>query len=391
MSTPDWAAELGRGLDPELVRTVVTCAASAWATPEGLRKVLAGRLERNASTDVAAVLDELAQPPPGHRVPAPGPGQVEAVARRLLAAGARVLAVGRPGYPPALAQAWPELGAPAWLFLAGVSELPSGSAAAVVGTRRPSLDGLQTARDLGRYLAEAGVPVVSGFARGIDQAGHAGALEGGGETTAVLGTGFGVDYPARCQDLRAQVAGSGGLVTEHVPGAPPAAAHFLWRNRVISGLATVVVVVEGAARSGALQTARLAAAQGREVLAVPGSVNAPTSRGPLALIRDGARTLTCFEDVLEALDLPPPGTASPPRLPPAGLEGDAARVWELLGAVPASAGTLGQAAELPLPRVLAVLANLQSRGFAALTPRGFVAAEGGPARRDPMPRRSRPR
>lgn len=376
MTVPGWAAELGGWadknggeLDHELVAAIVACAARPEVTPERLGAVLGRRLSANAPTDVRAVVGELAGTAP------PPPGRVEAAARALLDARARVLAVGHPGYPPLLAQAWPELGAPAWLFVRGPAALPEGPAVAVVGTRRPTLDGVRTAQALGRFLARSGVQVVSGMARGIDQAAHTGALDGGGLTTAVLGTGFGVDYPHGDGRLRAAVAASGGLVTEHLPGVPPRPPHFLWRNRIISGLASAVVVVEGRVRSGALQTARLAAAQGREVFAVPGSLNAPASRGPLDLVRDGARVLTCFEDVLEVLDVSPAtvdgaAVAGSPQV----VEPAARALLALLGAEPAASGALAAGAGLPLGDTLAVLADLEARGLARYTPRGFVAS-----------------
>jgi DNA processing protein len=358
---------LAGGRDRDLLTTVLRCATSSWVTPERLGAVLARRLGRNASTDVAAVIAELAQPPPG-ALPVTG-AQVEAAALALLEQQARVLAVGRHGYPEQLAHAWPELGAPAWLFVRGRAPLPVGPAVAVVGTRRPTIDGLRTARALGTFLARAGVTVVSGLARGIDQAAHLGALDAGGATVAVLGTGLGVDYPARTGGLRDAIADAGGLVTEFAAGAPPLPHQFLQRNRIISGLVSALVVVEGRERSGALQTARLAAAQGRDVFAVPGSLNAPASRGPLALIRDGARVLTCFDDVLETLDpgLTTPGPAAPQRAPVSNP------LLDLLGPQPASAAALAEAADLPLQRVLAQLADLEAQGHARHTTRGFIA------------------
>lgn len=367
MTAPDWAESLACDLGPDLLAAVLGCAVAPWATPERLGAVLARRLARNVSTDVAAVVAELAHPPPG--AAPPSAAQVEAAALALLEQGARVLAVGRPGYPEQLSQAWPELGAPAWLFVRGPAPLPPGPAVAVVGTRRPTLDGLRTAGALAAFLARAGVVVVSGLARGIDQAAHRGALEVGGRTVAVLGTGLGVDYPARSGALRDAIAGAGGLVTELAPGVPPRPHQFLERNRVISGLVSALVVVEGRERSGALQTARLAAAQGREVFAVPGSLNAPASRGPLALIRDGAHVLTCFDDVLDALGL---AAHPPPAQPPAA--GDRDVLLHLLGPQPATAAALAEAADLPLNQALAGLADLEAQGRARHTARGFVSS-----------------
>lgn len=375
MSVPGWAAELAAELDGALVRGIVTCAVAR--PPERLRAVLAGRLARNASTDVGEVVAELAG-----RAPSGVEAQVERAAVALLRDRARVLAVGRPGYPPALATAWPELGAPAWLFVRGARG-DGGPAVAVVGTRRPTADGLRTAHELGAFLAAAGVCVVSGLARGIDQAAHRGALSAGGTTVAVLGTGFGVDYPARDGRVRAAIAEAGSLVTEYAPGTPPRPWQFLWRNRIISGLSEAVVVVEGLTRSGALHTARLAAAQGREVFGVPGSLHAPASSGPLALVRDGARVLTRFDDVLEllctsSLSSDASGAAAershrPPEPTAVDVSPAAGWVGELLGAQPAAPDELAAASGLPVAAVLAALGELGGRGLARHTPRGFVA------------------
>jgi len=298
------------------------------------------------------------------------------VARRLAALGGRIVLVGHEGYPPRLADAWPELGAPPWLLVKG-SLAADAPAVAVVGTRQPTLDGLRTAGALGRLLARHGIVVVSGMARGIDQAAHRAALEGGGRTIAVLGTGFGVDYPSGSAALQRDVAANGGCVTELAPGSPPRPHHFLARNRIISGLADATVVVEGRSRSGALQTARLAAAQGREVFAVPGSLNAPTSRGPLDLIRDGARPLALLEDILEVLDLP--GVAVESGEPSGEHDGavqlgPAADVLALIGPTPSSAGELARTLGRPVGDVLTTLAELTARGLVQPTPRGVVRA-----------------
>jgi DNA processing protein len=276
-----------------------------------------------------------------------------------------------------LANAWPELGAPPWVFIrrSGACALPDAASVAVVGTRQPTLDGRRTATRLARLLARHGVVVVSGMARGIDQAAHYGALEGGGLTVGVLGTGFGVDYPHGDGALHERVAASGGLVSELLPGVGPRPRHFPRRNRIVSGLADATVVVEGRERSGALQTARLAAAQGRDVLAVPGSLNQPTARGPLDLIRDGAQPVTRLEDVLEALGIDPhPTHTGAPACGPsqASLGPAAAAVLGRLGSVPAACGELAAVLHRPISEILAAAAELTGRGLAVSTARGLV-------------------
>ena len=376
--TPGWAAALSAGTDPELVARTVRLAATPWVTPRHVRDALAASLERVTVTaaDVLAAVEGAAGP--GR--PLADRATSERAARALLAQSARVHVAGEPGYPPRLAGAWPELGAPLWLFVrAPDGRLPDGPPVAIVGTRRPTLDGLRTARSLAALCARHGVVVVSGMARGIDQAAHLGALDAGGRTVAVLGTGLGYDYPAGDGRLRAAVAAAGGLATELLPGAGPRKEHFLWRNRIVSGLGDATVVVEGRDRSGALHTARLAASQGRDVLAVPGPLHAPTSRAPLDLIRDGATTITRPQDVLVALGVRFSDGAAPDRAcgtarepAPSSLSADAGALLGLLGAVPSTPGQLAAAVGRPLPAVLAAVGELSRAGLADPTPRGIV-------------------
>ena len=193
--------------------------------------------------------------------------------------------------------------APEPLYVRGTLVREDALAVAVVGSRRATAYGIGVAEDLGAELAARGVTVVSGLARGIDSAAHRGALRAGGRTLAVLGSGADVIYPPENRHLAAQIEGSGALVSQFAPGTPPLAHHFPLRNRVIAGLALGVVVVEAAERSGALITARLAGELGREVMAVPGRVISPVSRGVHALIRDGAALVEGWEDVIA--ELPP--------------------------------------------------------------------------------------
>jgi DNA processing protein len=181
---------------------------------------------------------------------------------------------------------------------AGLLERP---AVAVVGSRRAGPTGLETARRLARDLARAGVVVISGLARGIDAAAHAGALEAGGPTIAVLGSGVDVIYPREHRRLAQDIGQAGGLVSELPPGTPPLPHHFPLRNRLISGLSKAVVVVEASEKSGSLITARLALEQGRDVLAVPGNVVSGCHRGCHALIKDGARLVENVEDILDEI------------------------------------------------------------------------------------------
>ncbi len=235
-------------------------------------------------------------------------GSVESVVRRLgLPAadrgtlercGARFIAEGDPSFPEAL----PALpGMPRWLFVRGELALPIG--VAVVGSRRATRYGIGVAGAIGRRLAQAGRPVISGLAKGVDGAAHRGCLESGGRAIAVLGSGIDVWYPARHRGLGEEVLASGGsVISEFPPGTPPEPWRFPARNRIIAGLSRVVVVVEAAVRSGALITARMALELGREVLAVPGDIDRPTSEGCNQLIRDGAHPVTDLDAVTELVD-----------------------------------------------------------------------------------------
>jgi DNA processing protein len=174
-------------------------------------------------------------------------------------------------------------------------------AIAMVGSRRCSTYGRNVAEKLSRELAERGVTIVSGLARGVDSAAHRGALEGRGLTVAVMGTGLDAVYPKENRKLAAKIAEHGALVTEFPLATPPVSQNFPFRNRVISGLSFGVLVVEGAERSGSLITARLAYEQGRDVFAVPGNITSAKSFGPNYLIKDGAKLVQTWRDVIEEL------------------------------------------------------------------------------------------
>ncbi len=192
---------------------------------------------------------------------------------------------------------------PAFLYVRGVlrDDLPS---LALVGARRATPYGRRIAREWAREVVLAGAGVVSGLALGVDAEAHRGALEAGGYTVAVLGSGLDVVYPYQNRGLAEEIVARGGaLISEFPLGAKPERWHFPHRNRLIAGLAQAVLVVEAAERSGSLITARLAVEAGREVLAVPGSVFSPQSRGTHYLLKEGAYPATSVEDLLEALGL----------------------------------------------------------------------------------------
>jgi DNA processing protein len=203
-------------------------------------------------------------------------------------------------FPPSLREI-PQ--APVVLWVAGRVAALSPPGVAVVGSRAASAGGMEVAGRLGHDLAAAGVTVVSGLARGCDAAAHTGALNAGGRTIAVLGCGADVVYPAEHRRLYQRIRDTAAIVSELPPGSPPLPAHFPQRNRIISGLARGVVVVEASDRSGSLITAACALEQGRDVMAVPGSTLGSRHKGCHGLLRDGARLVETACDVLEELGM----------------------------------------------------------------------------------------
>ncbi|MGI9177391.1 MAG: DNA-processing protein DprA [Pirellulales bacterium] len=239
----------------------------------------------------------------GPKLAASIPGAMTAViAEEVLATcrrgGVHLLVEGHEGYPGLLSRIDDP---PGVLFVRGTIEPCDALAVAIVGSRHPSPYGRRVAAQLAAGLARAGYTIVSGLARGIDAAAHRGALDAGGRTIAVLGTGVLAIYPPEHGDLAAEVIAHGAVVSEAPPLAEAHAGAFPQRNRIVSGLALGCVVVEAAERSGALITARLAGEQGREVFAVPGQIDCRTARGCHRLIRDGAKLVESVDDVLEEL------------------------------------------------------------------------------------------
>ena len=190
---------------------------------------------------------------------------------------------------------------PTVLYVRGRLDLLNRSALAIVGSRNPTPQGIQNAERFAAALAEAGLVIASGLALGIDAAAHRGALSAGGGTVAFIGTGIDRIYPARNRELAMEIGAKGTIVSEFPIGTPVTAANFPRRNRLISGIASGVLVVEAATESGSLITARLAGDQGREVFAIPGSIHSPQSRGCHKLIRQGAKLVETAQDVLEEL------------------------------------------------------------------------------------------
>lgn len=294
---------------------------------------------------------------------------------RLEALGARLLAAGLAPYPALLARTED---APPLLAALGDLRLLDRPAVAVVGARNASAAGLKLARTIAADLAEAGLVVVSGLARGLDSAAHEGALPA---TIAALAGGIDIAAPPEVGPLQDRIAREGGLLlAENPPGTQPQARHFPRRNRIISGLSLGVVVVEATLGSGSLITARLAGEQGREVMAVPGSPLDPRASGPNALIRDGATLVRDAADVLEAVrafaapaTVPPPATlfeAAPPADLPADL---VERVAALLGPTPVAPDALAREAGVSGAELASALTDLELAGRARRDAGGRVA------------------
>jgi DNA processing protein len=221
-------------------------------------------------------------------------------AGRVAQAGVEVVAFQDPRYPERLKEIFDP---PILLYARGRTELLRSSSVALVGSRRPTPYGQAVSEKLGRDLAGLGLTVVSGMARGIDSFAHRGALQGSGDTIAVLGCGVDVIYPRENQKLADEIAKRGLIVSEFAMGSTAFPQNFPVRNRIISGLSLGVMIVEGAQYSGSLITARLALDQGREVFAVPGSIVSKLSWGPNLLIKQGAKLVQEAADVLDEMPL----------------------------------------------------------------------------------------
>ncbi len=284
-------------------------------------------------------------------------------------AGARMLCLGDPDYPAALAEI---ADAPPLLWAKGRIDLLARPMLALVGTRNASAMGTRMARRLAGDLGAAGHVIVSGLARGIDALAHHAALDTG--TIAVMAGGLDCIYPAENTDLAAEIAARGLMLSEMPFGLDPQARHFPRRNRIVAGLSRAVIVVEAATRSGSLITARMALDQGREVMAVPGHPMDARAGGGNLLIRDGATLVRGAEDVLDALGqnqphqppkrpntartIPPP-SPPPAALPDGGLEG---AILSLLGAAPVAEDQLIRDLGHPPRKIAQALAVLEMAG-----------------------------
>lgn len=300
--------------------------------------------------------------------------QIDRALKWLVQADHHFITLNDPRYPAAL-RVCP--GAPLALYVAGQPETLQPPGLAIVGTRRPTISGAQDAHDYAKRLAERGLPVISGLAIGIDAAAHEGALSAGptgSGTIPVMGTGLLHCYPARHSDLARRIQAQGALVSEFPLDAGARQSHFPRRNRIVATLARGVLVVEASIRSSSLITARLAADAGRDVFAMPGSIHSPVAQGCNALIRDGAKLVSCLGDITDEYPnlLTTAATFSPQHAEQDEKPLDAAMqmVWDALGCTSVTMDAIVKHTGMTIADVAYQLTLLEIADRAARTPDG---------------------
>ncbi len=284
---------------------------------------------------------------------------LDQVMAKLQAQGITVLTWEDEGYPRRLS----EIDQPPPVLYVSGDLLPEDEwAVGIVGTRRVTAYGRQVAEELARSLANCGVTVVSGLARGVDALAHQAAISAGGRTIAVLGSGVDRIYPPEHKRLAENIRAHGAVISDYPPGTAPDAANFPPRNRIISGLSTAIVVVEAGESSGALITAQFAAEQCRDIYAVPGSIYAPQSKGTNALLKQGAIPLLSPQDLLESMNVAMLGEQRTARtsLPSDPVE---AKLFSLVGREPIHVDELRARAGLPIEQVSAALTMMELKGM----------------------------
>ncbi|HRJ44632.1 MAG: DNA-processing protein DprA [Caldilineaceae bacterium] len=333
------------GIGPARLSALIeTCGSieAAWKAP--IQQLKEAGLDRRSLESLLAVRRSL---------------DLDAAWQRVAQSGVRVYTWDDAEYPDNLRQT--PLSPPV-LFVRGEVQEEDRLAVALVGTRQASAYGREVARGLGQELARNGVTVVSGLALGIDAVAHEAALEAGGRTIAVLGSGVDQIYPAQNRKLGLAMTQQGALVSEYPLGTRPEANNFPPRNRIISGLSLAVVVVEAGQRSGALITAKFAAEQGRDVFAVPGSILQPSSAGCNALIQDGALPLLSIVDLLDQLHLERAAIQAEARqsIPADPTE---RTLLEHLSSEPLHLDELMRAVAMPAAQISALLAMMELKGL----------------------------
>lgn len=330
---------------------------------QGFRELLScfGTPERIYATPYADLCKVVTAKIAGHIRQGPDPAILAAALAWLEGTQNHLVTLADPDYPKALLEI-PD--PPPMLYAKGQLALLNVPTFAVIGSRNATPQGEKTAEDFAHALSDAGYCVVSGLALGIDGAAHRGALQGRASTIAVVGTGLDIVYPARHRELAHKIAEHGLLISEFPIGTPSMAQNFPRRNRIISGLSRGCLVVEANLQSGSLITARLAAEQGREVFAIPGSIHSPVAKGCHQLIRQGAKLVDSIHDILEELGGVPNAAASPI---PASTD---APLLQHMGYDPVGIDTLAERSGLTGETLSAMLMMLELEGKVAKLPGG---------------------
>jgi DNA processing protein len=337
-----WARLQLAGLPPRALVDLLR----AFGSPQRVLEATPAQRRRHVATPAAALLD----------VP-PEPARLRATLAWLDVPAHDLMAWDDPDFPHPLL----EIGdPPPVLFMQGRRDLLAAPALAIVGSRTATAQGCADAEAFAATLSAAGFAIVSGLAQGIDAAAHRGGLRHAGSSIAVIGTGPDRIYPAGNRDLAHELAARGLVLSEFAPGTPPMKQNFPRRNRVVSGLARGVLVVEATLSSGSLITARLAAEQGREVFALPGSIHSPFSKGGHRLIREGAKLVETAQDILDELGVAAPAAPKAAAAPSRVIaDADARAVAAALGHDPADVDTLAARTGLAAAAVVAALTRLE--------------------------------
>jgi DNA processing protein len=335
------------GLGPAALRRLLT----DFGDPETAATASGASLARSVGGVLAAAIRR-----------GPDPALLEDSLRWADKAGNSLLTLADSAYPKRLLEI-PD--PPPLLYATGDLSLLAREALAIVGSRNATVQGMANAEAFARELSNSGFVIVSGLALGIDAAAHRGGLSGAARSVAVVGTGLDIVYPARNRALAEELAASGALLSEFALGTRPLAANFPRRNRLISGLARGVLVVEAALQSGSLITARCALEQGREVFAVPGSIHSPLSKGCHLLIKQGAKLAESARDVLEEL-----GATAPPQVQDTPRPREDSALLAALGYDPVDLDTLCARSGLTAESASAMLLTLELEGVVAKLPGG---------------------
>ena len=287
--------------------------------------------------------------------------QMEIVEKR----GFKLMNYLSPEYPSRLKMIYAP---PTFLYVKGDLKESDDRAVAMVGSRQATHYGRTMAENVARELAQSGITVVSGFARGVDTISHKAALSAGGRTIAVLGCGLDVIYPSQNTSLYKAIPENGAIVSEFPCGTQPEGPNFPRRNRIISGLSLGVVIVEAGKRSGALLTAKHALDQNREVFAIPGNITSITSSGTNTLLKQGAHLVTSATDVLSELKFMIPDGESSPPIPTVALDAEQARLFNMMDAEPIHVDALARHSGIKVSRLLGILLDMELKGAVTQVP-----------------------